>query len=353
MELWFSQKLLKWYRLNKRDLPWRHEKDPYKIWISEIILQQTQVAQGLAYYHRFINQYPLVKNLAAAKEDEVMKLWQGLGYYSRARNLHETAKIITKQYKGIFPSNFDQIKELKGIGDYTASAIASFAFDLPYAVLDGNVYRLLSRLFGIKTAIDTPAAKKEFTAIANSLLDKKRPAEHNQAIMEFGSQYCKPVNPNCSDCIFNAKCVAFNEGLVGDLPYKSKKIKVKKRYFNYFVLIDKHNEILIEKRTSKDIWQSLYQFPLIETNKVTSLETLLKSSQTKDLLLDKFAALNISKPYKHVLTHQLLYAQFYVFKRQSKHSSKLEKINIQNLTSLAFPRLIELFINDHNLEEIN
>ncbi len=352
MELWFSQKLLKWYRVNKRDLPWRHEKDPYKIWISEIILQQTQVAQGLAYYHRFINQYPIVKNLAAAKEDEVMKLWQGLGYYSRARNLHETAKIITKQYKGKFPSDFEQIKKLKGIGDYTAAAIASFAFDLPYAVLDGNVYRLLSRLFGIKTAIDTPAAKKEFTILANSLLDKKRTAEHNQAIMEFGSQHCKPIHPNCENCIFTSKCVAFNEGIVGELPYKSKKIKVKKRYFNYFILIDKNNNIIVEKRGSKDIWQSLYQFPLIETTNITDLETLLKSSQAKDLLLHQYNVLHISKPYKHVLTHQLLFAQFYVLKHSSKHSSKLEKINLQNLTSLAFPRLIELFINDHNLEEI-
>lgn len=351
MESWFTTKLLHWYELNKRHLPWRNEKDPYKIWISEIILQQTQVVQGTAYYLKFIGKYPTVQQLARAKEDEVLKLWQGLGYYSRARNLLETAKIIDKVYHGKIPEDYDKIKSFKGVGDYTASAIASFAFDLPYAVLDGNVFRLLSRLFGIKTAIDTSQAKKEFSELATSLLNSKHPAQHNQAIMEFGSQYCKPVNPDCSNCIFNTKCLAFKEKIVEELPFKSKKVKVKKRYFNYILIIDKESNILIEKRAQNDIWKGLYQFPIIETEAALKDDQLINSKEFKRLVKHNFRIILQSKTYKHILTHQHLYAIFYVIQTNVKHTNTANTSTLKKLTKLPFPRLIELFLHDHNIKE--
>ena len=353
MELWFSEGLQNWYQKNKRDLPWRKEKDPYKIWISEIILQQTQVAQGLAYYLRFIKKYPRVQNLAKAEEDEVMKMWQGLGYYSRARNLHASAKIISNEYNGQFPTDYAKIKQLKGVGDYTAAAIASFAYNTPKAVVDGNVYRLLSRLFGIKTPIDSGAAKKEFAELAELLLDKKRAAIYNQAIMEFGSQYCKPVQPNCEACIFNDKCVAFKENLVEQLPIKEKKTKVKERYFNFMVLLDKRKNVSIEKRKAKDIWHGLYQFPLLESKKLLSQKQVLASLVSNDLLHSGDALISVSKTYKHLLTHQTIYAQFFIFKLKGQHPKNTETIKLEKLTTVAFPRLIEIFLNEHSLEEIN
>jgi A/G-specific adenine glycosylase len=352
MEIWFTRQLLNWYKINKRDLPWRKERDPYKIWLSEIILQQTQVNQGISYYQKFIKAFPKVKDLALASEDEVLKLWQGLGYYSRARNLLETAKVIHFKYKGKIPADYLKIRELKGIGDYTSAAIASFAFDLPYAVLDGNVYRFLSRLFGIKTGIDTNEGKKEFTQLAYELLNKKEPALHNQAIMEFGSQYCKPTNPNCEACIFNPKCIAFKENSVSQLPFKSKKIKVRNRFFNFIVLVDKNNNITVEKRKHKDIWQGLYQFQLIETDTKMEFDELKLHKEFKSLIKGNYSILHNSKFYKHVLTHQLLWTYFYILKIKSSHPKESKKINIHNLTELAFPRLIELFIDDSNLKEL-
>lgn len=352
MEVWFTRHLLNWYQINKRDLPWRNEKDPYKIWLSEIILQQTQVKQGIAYYQRFIKAFPKVKDLALASEDEVLKLWQGLGYYSRARNLHETAKVIHFQWQGEIPPDYLKIREFKGIGDYTAAAIASFAFDLPHAVLDGNVYRFLSRLFGIKTGIDTNDGKKEFTQLAKTLLNKKEPALHNQAIMEFGSQYCKPSNPSCELCIFNSKCIAFNENLVSQLPFKSKKTKVRNRFFNFIVLVDKKNNIRIEKRTHKDIWQGLYQFQLIETDAKMTFEKLKLKKEFKSLVKENYELIHQSKFYKHILSHQLLWTTFYVLKIDGTHAKDSKKMNSRNLTKFAFPRLIELFIDDSNLKEL-
>ena len=245
MEIWFSSGLLIWYKKNKRELPWRNETDAYKIWLSEIILQQTQVIQGTSYYLKFTKNYPKISQLANATEDEVLKMWQGLGYYSRARNLHATAKFIQKEHKGVFPANFNDIKALKGIGDYTAAAISSFAFNLPHAVVDGNVYRVLSRLFGIETPIDSGQGKKEFQLLATDLMDKKDPGQYNQAIMEFGSQYCKPNKPNCEACIFSSKCFAFKAEKVNEFPVKVKKIKIKNRYLNYVVLADKKQNVII------------------------------------------------------------------------------------------------------------
>ncbi|MBA2613295.1 MAG: A/G-specific adenine glycosylase [Bacteroidetes bacterium] len=352
MESWFGRGLILWYKKNKRDLPWRHETDAYKIWLSEIILQQTQVVQGMGYYLRFIQKYPQVSQLAAANEDEVLKLWQGLGYYSRARNLHATAKVINSQYKGLFPTNYEDIRALKGIGDYTAAAISSFAYNLPFAVVDGNVYRILSRLFGIDTPIDSGQGKKEFQVLATQLLDKKEPALYNQAIMEFGSQYCKPTKPDCENCIFNAKCFAFKAARVSELPVKAKKTKVSNRFLNYVVLIDKNNKIYLNKRSANDIWKGLYEFYLIESEKEISSLQLLKHSKLKQMAGQKFSLLYTSKSYKHILSHQHLFAKFYVIKTESILDKKQTKTGVDNLTDFAFSRLSEKFINDCDLKEI-
>lgn len=352
MENWFSQGLIKWYKKNKRDLPWRHETDAYKIWLSEIILQQTQVVQGTNYYLKFTQKYPKISQLAAAKEDEVLKLWQGLGYYSRARNLHATAKVVNDQFKGKFPSSYNDIKALKGIGDYTAAAISSFAFNLPFAVVDGNVYRVLSRLFGVETPIDYGLGKKEFQTLATELLDKKNPGLHNQAIMEFGSQLCKPVNPDCENCMFNTKCFAFKTARIRELPVKAKKTKVTDRFLNYIVLIDKNNNIYLNKRAANDIWKGLYEFFLIESDKEITTQQLLKDKKLQQMAGQKFDLLHTSKLYKHILSHQHLYAKFYVIKTKAIFNKTQKKTSFKNLTSFAFARLSEKFLNDCDLKEI-
>jgi A/G-specific adenine glycosylase len=352
MESWFSQGLLKWYKKNKRELPWRNETDAYKIWLSEIILQQTQVIQGTSYYLKFTQSYPKISQLAAATEDEVLKMWQGLGYYSRARNLHSTAKFIQKEHKGLFPSNYNDIKALKGIGDYTAAAISSFAFNLPHAVVDGNVYRVLSRLFGIETPIDSGLGKKEFQELASELLDKKDPAQYNQAIMEFGSQYCKPNKPNCEACIFNSKCFAFKAERVNELPVKAKKTKISNRFLNYVVLIDKKNNIILNRRSENDIWKGLYEFYLIESDKEITLQQVLKNAKLKNIIGQGYNLLYTSKTYKHILSHQHLYAKFFVIKTNSVFSKTRTTTPLNNLMQFAFSRLTEKFLNDCELKEI-
>jgi A/G-specific adenine glycosylase len=346
----FGKRLLKWYKINKRDLPWRGINDPYKIWLSEIILQQTQVVQGLAYYLKFVKHYPNVKLLAKAPSDEVMKHWQGLGYYSRARNLHEAAKLVANKHKGVFPKTYDEIKELKGVGDYTAAAIASLAFDLPHAVVDGNVYRVLSRVFGVDLPIDSGEGKKYFQKLADELLTKKEAANYNQAIMEFGALYCRPVNPDCASCIFNDKCVAFQKQIVSELPFKSKKTKVRDRYFNYIVFRFK-SDVYISKRTKKDIWQDLYEFYLIESDKKQKPEAILKSKQLSQITTEKNVILkSVSHEYKHVLSHQNLHTMFYSVELKEPLKTKLlKKVNIGSINKYAFPRLIEKYLKDENL----
>lgn len=348
----FSTLLINWYQQNKRDLPWRKETDPYKIWLSEIILQQTQVIQGLNYYIAFTETFPTVKDLAKAKEDQVLKLWQGLGYYSRARNLHAAAKFIVQHNRGVFPKTYEAIAELKGVGPYTAAAIASIAYKLPYAVVDGNVYRVLSRVFGIDSPIDSGSGKKEFQHLADSLLDLKRPDLHNQAIMEFGALHCRPANPDCQQCIFKQQCVGFRSGRVAFLPVKQKKTAIKNRYLNYFIVIDAKNRIAITRRETKDIWQGLYEFLLHETENPLSEEKLRAvtthtffSDSTYDLLFS-------SKEYKHVLSHQHLYARFYVYQLNRTFKKNERSVPLINLHSLAFPRLIEKFLKDCKLEKL-
>ncbi|MBP7807681.1 MAG: A/G-specific adenine glycosylase [Bacteroidia bacterium] len=346
----FGKRLLKWYKINKRDLPWRGINDPYKIWLSEIILQQTQVVQGLAYYLKFVKHYPNVKLLAKAPSDEVMKHWQGLGYYSRARNLHEAAKLVANKHKGVFPKTYDEIKELKGVGDYTAAAIASLAFDLPHAVVDGNVYRVLSRVFGVDLPIDSGEGKKYFQKLADELLNKKEAANYNQAIMEFGALYCRPVNPDCASCIFNDKCLAFQKQMVSELPFKSKKTKVRDRYFNYIIFRFK-NDIYISKRIKKDIWQDLYEFYLIESDKKQKTDAILKSKQLSEITSAKNMILkSVSHEYKHVLSHQNLHTIFYSIELKSPLKTKLlKKVNISSINKYAFPRLIEKYLKDENI----
>lgn len=348
----FGKRLLKWYKINKRDLPWRDTKDPYKIWLSEVILQQTQVIQGLTYYLKFVKHYPTVKLLAEAPSDEVMKHWQGLGYYSRARNLHAAAKTVANTYKSTFPQTYDEIRTLKGVGDYTAAAIASFAYNLPYAVVDGNVYRVLSRVFGVHLPIDSGDGKKYFQKLANELLDVKDPANYNQAIMEFGALYCRPVNPDCEHCIFNDKCIALQKQKVDALPVKAKKTKVKDRYFNYLVFRF-NNTIYIRKRTKKDIWQDLYEFYLIESDKNEKPEVMLKAKEINQLLgIKNLGVTSVSKEYKHSLSHQNLHTIFYTIDLKKPLSTKLlKKVNKSSLPAYAFPRLIEKYLKDQNILE--
>ncbi len=309
----FYNTLVYWYLQNKRDLPWRKTKNPYLIWLSEIILQQTRVDQGLNYYLKFREAFPTVLDLANAEEASVLKLWQGLGYYSRARNLHFSAKHIVNELNGEFPKSYDDILKLKGVGDYTASAIASICYDEPTAVVDGNVYRVLSRYFGIHTTINSTKGIKEFKQLAQQLITSDNPGTYNQAIMEFGAKQCKPQNPDCGQCPLNEGCVALQKKLVSTLPVKEKKIKIKQRHFNYLVL-NTNNHTLLQQRTAKGIWQNLYEFPLIESEKELTFKELSASS----ILEQSFKGVNPSiqlfnhQTIIHKLSHQHLYTKFWI-----------------------------------------
>lgn len=344
---YISHILTDWYLANKRDLPWRNTKDPYKIWISEIILQQTRVVQGYNYYQRFIQTFPDVKALANADEDTVLKLWQGLGYYSRARNLHTAAKIITSTYNGVFPSEYNQILGLKGIGEYTASAVASFAFDQAHAVLDGNVFRVLSRLFGIATPIDSTEGKKEFKNLADKLLNQQDPGLHNQAIMEFGALQCVPVSPTCSNCPLSQICIAYAEKRISQYPVKAGKTEIKNRFFNYLdIRFDQYT--YVNKRTNKDIWKNLYEFPLIETSQKITFEELQENNSFKQLL-DQAGQITLhSSPisFKHVLSHRVIFATFYKIDISSDNhiANKYTKIERSDLDQYAVSRLVHKYI---------
>ena len=306
----FSATLLNWYNHHKRELPWRGEKDPYKIWVSEIILQQTRIAQGWNYYLRFIERFPTVVELANASQDEVLKHWQGLGYYSRARNLHTGAKYIVNQHNGKFPRQYKDILKIKGVGEYTAAAIASMAFLLPYPTVDGNVFRVLTRIFGIHTPIDTSAGKKEITSLANKLIDKKQASTFNQAIMDFGALQCIPANPNCAACCFEFLCVAKQNNLQSVLPIKSQKIKIRTRYF-YYLYIHYQGKTIIQKREKNDIWNSLYEFPLVESDKELSIDKVLSDVFLKKTFKNCVYTVDVVSPlYRHQLSHQLIIAQF-------------------------------------------
>ena len=339
----FSQQILEWYGKNKRSLPWRKSKNPYKIWLSEIILQQTKVAQGLPFYNKFILAFPTIKHLANATENEVLNLWQGLGYYSRARNMHFTAKEIAEKYNGIFPNDYEIILKLKGIGTYTSAAISSFAFNLPFAVVDGNVIRLLSRYFGISTAFDSSKGKKEFQLLAQKLLIVETAAENNQAIMEFGALQCIPKSPNCSICPLQNSCFAFNHNLLADFPKKKKKIKIRKRYFE-FLIISENEKILIQKRET-GIWKGLYQFPLIENEEEKSETEICNSKDWENLFKEGYLnIINISPRIKHQLTHQTIFAQFWHIDAKITTIKNTISIQKKDLKNYPIPKLLEKYL---------
>ncbi len=340
----------KWYQANKREMPWRTTKDPYLIWLSEVILQQTRVQQGLPYYLKFSAAYPSVADLAAAEEDQVMKLWQGLGYYSRARNMLATARTVTRQWGREFPSDYETLIQLKGIGEYTASAISSIAANEPRAVVDGNVYRLLSRYFGLSTPIDTAAGKREFASLAHDLLDRQRPGEHNQGMMEFGALQCRPVRPGCDTCPLASACVALREGNVERLPVKSSRPRIRHRYFNYLVLRE-NGRIWLKRRGTGDIWQSLYDFPLVETSGPVDEAGLLSRDDFREILKGKlFSVKYVSKVTKHVLSHQVIHARFWELRFPHapvpEHNGFL-RVEEQKMESYAFPKLISNYLENN------
>lgn len=342
----FGAIIMSWYHKNKRDLPWRMTQDPYRIWLSEVILQQTRVQQGLPYYFSFINKYPDVKSLASAPEDDILKLWQGLGYYSRARNLHFAAKMVVNEFNGTFPATYKELKLLKGVGDYTAAAIASICYNEVQAVVDGNVYRVLSRIYGIDTPIDTNEGKKIFSALANSLISKKHPADFNQSIMEFGATQCVPKNPPCQICPFFLYCEARKKDLINVLPVKSKKTKVTDRYFNYLVLHHSGN-IYLKQRTANDIWKGLFDFPLVETTLPVSEKKLMQVKEWKVVFENlKFEIRNYSDEVKHILSHQRLYVRFVEIDLKSKLKDQKDWLYIkeEELKKYAVPVVIANYL---------
>ncbi|MET0395096.1 MAG: A/G-specific adenine glycosylase [Chitinophagaceae bacterium] len=343
----FASLLLRWNREeNHRQMPWKGESDPYKIWLSEIILQQTRVEQGLKYYNRFIATFPQVGGLAAAPEAQVFKLWEGLGYYSRCRNLIATARYIAGERNGQFPATYEEIRALKGIGPYTAAAIASFAFSLPHAVVDGNVFRVLSRVFGISTPIDSTAGKKYFTTLAQELLDKKQPGRYNQAIMDFGATVCKPVAPLCPVCPFRHDCYAFLHGKVEALPVKEKKIRIKKRWF-YYLVAEYKGQTAIRQRTGRDIWQQLCEFPLIEADREQDSGSIIALAEKQGWLQQgKYSVVAVSPLFRQQLSHQLIAGQFISIKLKSKPAAEEGWLWVSKdkMGSYAFPRLINQYL---------
>ncbi len=345
----FSEKILVWYKKNQRELPWRSTHDPYKVWLSEIILQQTRIAQGIAYYNKFLEKFPDIYQLAGASEDQVLATWQGLGYYSRARNLHHTAKDIVENYQGQFPSTYDELLKLKGLGKYTAAAIASIAFNRSVAVVDGNVLRLICRYFGIEKPIDRPSVAKEIEGIANELIDPDHPSAFNQAMMDLGATVCKPQTPSCQICPFIGECIAQKNGLQSKIPFKEKKVKVKKRFFHFFFFYHKTENqlaICVEKRTGNDIWKNLYQFPLIETpdNDMPKENIYLKALSENG---EKILIEGSGSRFKHVLTHQVIEAFFYKIPLSSTVGAMppgVQWIDYEKFENMGKPVLISRFL---------
>ena len=346
-----SKAIVKWYRQHARDLPWRKTQDPYHIWLSEIMLQQTTVRQGTDYYLRFLEKFPTIAALAAAPQSAVLKQWEGLGYYSRARNLHATAQHIHTNLEGQFPTEYEEIIKLKGIGEYTAAAIASFVYGLPYVVVDGNVLRVMSRLYGITDPVDLTTTKKTIKALAQALLEQQEPAEFNQAIMEFGALNCTYKKPNCPDCPLQKNCLAYQKNLVAELPIKSKKIKKRKRYFVFHMIIDNKDQVLIEQRGPKDVWQGLYQLPLVEmTGPIEEERDLMPLVQQLNLNL-----IATSDRHKQLLTHQQLSCWFLEYRAKGTfqklltpaQKSNYEIIPLSQLSDWPFPKVINTYLDQY------
>jgi A/G-specific adenine glycosylase len=338
-----------WYQKHRRSLPWRDTNDPYQVWVSEIILQQTRVDQGIDYYYRFLERFPDVGTLAKAPLDQVLKLWQGLGYYTRARNMHKAAQQIYYDHQGHFPRSYEGLIKLPGIGQYTASAVASFCFDQPVAVVDGNVARVVSRLWGIDLPVNSNRGKKELGRLAQSILSRKDPATHNQAIMEFGSLQCTPRQPDCPECPLKDQCVAYQNEMVHQLPVKQRNQKKRRRHF-YYLDIEHQSEMFLHKRKGKDIWNSLYQFPLIETHQPIDIPELLQTEQWQQLFSGLIPQINgISEPYSHVLSHQKIEARFIQVKLHNTNR-QLEnhylRVDPKQLQNVAVPRLIDKYLEE-------
>ncbi len=329
-------------------MPWKGEKDPYKIWLSEIILQQTRVEQGWDYYNRFVAAFPTIQQLAKAPETKVFKLWEGLGYYTRCKNLVATAKFIATTCKGKFPDQYDEILKLKGVGPYTAAAIASFAFNLPHAVVDGNVFRVLSRYFGIGEAIDSTSGKRSFGILANELLDKKNPGTYNQALMDFGAVLCKPQSPLCTSCPLKGNCVAYLNDRVNMLPVKEKRISKKTRWF-YYVIAEHNGKVYVRKRGIKDIWENLYEFILTETTSVISAKELNDLPAAKKIFgKNKFEIIQVSKIYRQQLTHQTIHGQFIrVAIKGPLEVPGYEAVSVKQLKKLPFPKFITGYLAEN------
>lgn len=345
----FNSPIHTWYSLFKRDLPWRNTRNPYFIWLSEIILQQTRIDQGLAYYMRFIEEFPTISDLASASEHQILKLWQGLGYYSRARNLHFTAKYIQRNYNGKFPDDYESILLLKGIGEYTAAAIASISFNLEYPAVDGNVYRVLSRFFGISEPIDTGTGKKIFYNLAKELIKDTDPGMHNQALMEFGAMQCAPKNPDCQICPINESCYAFSTKKISDLPFKQNKTKQRDRYFNYLVLIRKNNTWL-RKRVGDDIWKNLFEFPIVETIDEISIDKLLEQKEFQNIVQSDLAVIeNVSNWKIHILSHQRIHFRFIRIRLSDEINvpNNLIRVIKEDIFNFAVPKLLEIYLDEN------
>jgi len=336
----FGLSIQVWYRQNYRKLPWRATKNPYKVWLSEIIMQQTRVDQGLSYYFKILKKYPTIDLLAQAGEQEVLRIWQGLGYYSRARNMHTAAKQVVNDFNGVFPNTYEDIKSLKGVGDYTAAAIASFAYDLPYPVLDGNAFRVLARYFNDPSPIDTGQGKKVFQIYAEEVLNRDEPAEFNQAIMEVGAMVCRPKNPDCENCPLNERCLAYNEGNPLSLPVKAKKIKVSNRFFHFFIYPSA--KIQLMQRKGKGIWQNMYQFPMLEVDHQLNKKELKEISEVKLGVQLK----NKIFSEKHILTHQHINATFWTVEDEVQGDGYIQT-DLTGINVYPLPRLIEQFIENN------
>ena len=342
----FSDNLIQWYLSNKRDLPWRNTNDAYVIWLSEIILQQTRVEQGLPYFNRFVEKYPDVNSFANAAEDDILKLWQGLGYYSRGRNMLKTAQLIQQLHNGIFPQQYDELIKLKGIGEYTASAISSFSANEARAVVDGNVYRVLARFFGITEPINSTTGKKIFQSLADELLNKENAGLHNQAMMEFGAMLCKPKNPACGICPVRESCYAFLNNAINSLPVKINKVKVRERYLNYFLIADEHN-ILMNRRDDKDIWANMYDLPLIETKSLLAENELFNHEEVLAFFGNDLNITEVSAVKKHILTHQRLYVRLIILQNKPlKLKENWAYVPLEKLKDLAIPKIIFIFIKN-------
>lgn len=346
----FTTRLLAWYGRNKRDLPWRNTSDPYLVWVSEIILQQTRVGQGLDYYKRFVERFPAIQALAEATEQEVLKQWQGLGYYSRARNMHAAARQIMQEFQGKFPDQYQQILSLKGIGSYTAAAIASIAFHDPVPVVDGNVIRFLGRYLGMTRPLDSSSGKQEIEAAALRLIPRKKPGDFNQAMMEFGALYCTPRKPDCTNCIFSGDCQAFAQDLVHMIPAKSEKNKLVTRHLNYFVLVFPYRRsraLFMKQREEKDIWKGLFDFPCIETHTAIPVRKMLNTPEwekmfpgIQDSYVKKFFTMT------HRLSHQIIHARFFYIYLENRPTLDFTIVPISRIHDYPVPRLIEIALDN-------